>query len=87
MATMPTIDSCFAVYLQSQFSNGTDPITESDQRRPFFCGFIACFKAFDTLAQITYEDLDQGDNAWQTLQAEFDQYAQQELEGDHSINH
>lgn len=87
MKAIPTIDHCFAVYIKNQYSSGIDPITEDDQRRPFYCGFVACFKAFDDLAVITHEDANEGDKAWQRLQAEFDQYAQREAEGDNTINH
>ena len=56
-------------------------------RRPFFCGFAACLRAVDALAEVTYEDENEGDLAWQRLQAEYEKFATAQNMGESSVNH
>lgn len=87
MKAIPTIEHGFAIYMDTHLPRDPDPQTEADHRRPFFCGFKACLRAFDVLADLTYHNEHEGDRAWQVLHAEYDRFAQAELEGEHTANH
>jgi len=84
MKTMPTIEELFEVYYMTNAACGSD---FQEQRTPFFCGFAACLRAVDALSEVAWENEDEGDLAWQRLQAEFDKFATGKNLGESSINH
>lgn len=87
MKQIPTIEQEFARYVTGYLNTTIDPIAEADQRVAFFCGFEACLRTVDILAELTFNDEDAGENAWQQLAAEFERFAQASAEGEITINH
>ncbi len=85
----PTIEACFAFYLEysKRSAKSTSAAIEADDRLAFFCGFEACLLAVERLAEIGDRNEDEGEQAWQQLQAEFERFAQSIDCGVLSINH
>ena len=87
MKRIPTIEQLFAQYVTGYLDKEIDPVAEENQRIAFFCGFEACLRTVDILADLTFNDEAAGDNAWQQLGAEFERFAQALAEGEITINH
>ncbi len=87
MKKIISIEHCFAIYADTKLPRGIDPITESEQRRPFYYGFNACLHAVDALAEISELDENEGDKAWQRFHAEIERFAQADSEGEYTIHH
>lgn len=85
--TMPTIEQCFAVYLDGLPKSDIDPFVEEEQRRAYFCGFESAMIALDSLADISEKDEAEGEKAYQHLRAEFDKFATETECGKKSTNH
>jgi len=83
---IPTIEQQFARYVTGYLSAVIDPIAEDEQRTAFFCGFEACLRTVDILAEVTFNNEAAGENAWQQLAAEFERFAQASAEGENTIN-
>jgi hypothetical protein len=81
-----TIEEAFSLYADNHLCPGISPKTIDAQRHAFFCGFNACFAAFDAMAELSWEDEDDGDEAWQQLRAEFERFAQAIVSGEISIH-
>ena len=84
---MLTIEREFTDYVVRHLCSHIKPHRRFEQRHAFFCGFKACLDAFDVIAEISDEDEDEGDKAWQVLQAEFERFAQAIVSGEITIHH
>jgi len=86
MTNIPTIAECFETYLAAHELD-VDPLTEDEIKQAFYCGFWACLCALDALAEITAKDEDEGNRAWQRLNAEYDKFCQSISDGELSTSH
>ena len=87
MKPLPTIESLFSVFVQTQYSGDLLPIQEEGLRRAFFCGFYSCLQSIDILAEITHSDQDAAETQWQLLHAELEKFATKSDCGEKSVNH
>ena len=86
MDNAPTIARLFAVYLETQLSQGIDPIATADQRRAFFCGFSSCLRAIEVIGYTAENDNDYLAGV-ELLFTEWEQYAQETDYGIHATVH
>lgn len=84
---MNTIEQEFAIYVIRHLRPSIGRRKRFDQRHAYFCGFKACLDAFDVVAEISDKDEDEGEKAWQVLQAEFERFAQAVVSGEVTIHH
>ncbi len=82
----PSLEQCFAIYADA-IALESDPIAEHEQRVAFYCGFEACMQVVDVIATISHISEEQGVEAWNSLQAEYDKFATEHDCGKLSINH
>lgn len=84
---IPTIEHNFAIYADTQMRADLGPIAEDEGRRAFFCGFNACLVLVDLLAEISFENPDNGATGLEQLHAEFEKFATEQDCGVTAINH
>lgn len=86
MPTKPSLARCFEIYRES-LTPGLDPLTKAEQRIAFYCGFESCMQAVDVIADITDKSEEAGFEAWESLQAEYDQFVTESQSGEKSTIH
>lgn len=84
---LPTIESLFSIFMETQYRREVDPMQEESLRMAFFVGFDSCLTMIDVLAEITDADEDAGETSWQILLAEFEKFATENDRGEKSTNH
>lgn len=80
---MTSIEELFDIYAAVLLNVPWDDV---DERRAFFCGFSACLKLMDAMAQDNRMTAKKGDVQLQGLHAEFERFAMR-IDFEKSINH